>query len=108
MTAFKEMEEYSVRGARAVGQERHGPWLVWNNAGVKSRKMIAVEYVIAALPRERQRAIEARGNALLTRVTRRMTMIATFPDQEPVVPATAPSAKEPKAAGKKKARTRAA
>ena len=124
------------------------------------REMIAVEDVIAALPRERQRTIEARGNELLARVARRMTLaevrkgrkisqakmaealgigqtqisrlerrrdprlstmqrtvaamgghltlIATFPDQEPVVLATAPSAKEPKAAGKKKARNRAA
>ena len=38
------------------------------------RGMIAVEDVIAALPRERQRAVEARGNELLARVARRMTL----------------------------------
>ena len=47
-----------------------------------------------------QRTVAAMGGHL--------TLIATFPDQEPVVLATAPSAKEPKAAGKKKARARAA
>lgn len=35
---------------------------------------VAVEDVIAALPRGRQRAIEARGNELLARVARRMTL----------------------------------
>jgi predicted transcriptional regulator len=38
------------------------------------RRMIAVEDVIAALPKERQRAVEARGNELLARVARRMTL----------------------------------
>jgi DNA-binding XRE family transcriptional regulator len=41
---------------------------------VKIRKIIAVEDVIAALPRERQRAIEARGNELLVQAVRRMTL----------------------------------
>jgi predicted transcriptional regulator len=36
--------------------------------------MVAVEDVIAALPSKRQNAISARGNELLARVTRRMTL----------------------------------
>lgn len=47
-----------------------------------------------------QRTVSAMGGQL--------TLIATFPDQEPVILATAPFAKGPKASGKKKARTRAA
>ena len=38
------------------------------------RGMIAVEDVIAALPKERQKVIEARGRQLLARVARRMTL----------------------------------
>ena len=38
------------------------------------RGMIAVEDVIAALPKKRQNAIEARGKELLDRVARRMTL----------------------------------
>jgi predicted XRE-type DNA-binding protein len=38
------------------------------------REMISVEDVIASLPRERQAAIEARGNELVARVARRMTL----------------------------------
>ncbi len=38
------------------------------------RGMIAVEDVIAALPRKRQDAIKVRGNELLARVARRMTL----------------------------------
>lgn len=38
------------------------------------RGMVAVDDVIAALPRKRQDAIRARGNELLARVTRRMTL----------------------------------
>ena len=112
------------------------------------RGMIAVEDVLAALPEERQKAIEARGNELLVRVRRRMTLaemrkgrkisqakmaealgigqmqisrlerrkdprlstmqrtvaamggqltlIATFPDQEPVVLVTGATSKRPK------------
>jgi transcriptional regulator with XRE-family HTH domain len=122
--------------------------------------MIAVEDVIAALPRKRQDAIRARGNELLARVTQRMTLaemrkdrkisqakiaealgigqmqisrlerrkdprlstmqktvaamggqltlIATFPDQEPVVLTTGPFAEKTKSAGKKKERRNAA
>jgi DNA-binding XRE family transcriptional regulator len=122
--------------------------------------MIAVEDVIAALPKERQKVIEARGRQLLARVARRMTLaevrkgrkisqakmaealgigqmqisrlerrkdprlstmqrtvaamgghltlIATFPDQEPVVLSTAPIAEKSKAAGKGKTRGKAA
>ncbi|MGD0479520.1 MAG: helix-turn-helix domain-containing protein [Terracidiphilus sp.] len=121
--------------------------------------MIAVEDVIAALPRKRQDAIKARGNELLARVTRRMTLaevrkgrkisqaqiagalgigqmqisrlerrrdprlstmqrtvaamgghltlIATFPNQEPVVLTTA-AAEKAKTAQKKKERKNAA
>ena len=124
------------------------------------RGMVSVDDVIAALPGQRQNAIKARGNELLARVARRMTLaglrkerkisqekiaaalgigqmqisrlerrkdprlstmhrtvaamggqltlIATFPDQEPVILATAPFAKVPRAAGKKKARKKAA
>ncbi len=124
------------------------------------RGLVAVDDVIAALPRKRQDAIRARGNELLARVTRRMTLaeirkgrrisqakmaealgigqmqisrlerrkdprlstmqrtvaamggqltlIATFPDQEPVILAASPIVKEPKAAGKAKARKKAA
>jgi transcriptional regulator with XRE-family HTH domain len=36
--------------------------------------MVAVDDVIIALPRKRQDAIRARGNELLARVTRRMTL----------------------------------
>lgn len=38
------------------------------------RGMIPVEDVIAALPKARQKAIEARGRELLARVARRMTL----------------------------------
>lgn len=38
------------------------------------RGMIVVEDVIAALPRKQQDAIRTRGNELLARVTRRMTL----------------------------------
>lgn len=38
------------------------------------RGMIPVEDVIAALPKDRQLAIEARGNELLPKVERRMTL----------------------------------
>lgn len=38
------------------------------------REMISVEDVIASLPRGRQAAIEARGNELVARVARRMTL----------------------------------
>ena len=38
------------------------------------RGMIAAEDVIAALPKKRQKAIEARGKELLARVARRMTL----------------------------------
>jgi len=124
------------------------------------RGMIAVEDVIASLPKKRQEAIEARGNELLARVERRMTLgemrkgrkisqakmaealgigqmqisrlerrkdprlstmqrtvaamggqlmlIATFPDQEPVVLVTGAEVRGPKAAGKKKERMSAA
>lgn len=124
-----------------------------------TRKMIPVEDVIAALPRERQKAIKARGKELLARVARRMTLgeirkerkitqaqmaealgvgqmqisrlerrkdprlstmqrtvaamggqltlIATFPDQEPVVLVTTPGRKS-KPAAKKKERRNAA
>jgi predicted XRE-type DNA-binding protein len=122
--------------------------------------MIAVEDVIASLPRERQEAIEIRGNELLAKVARRMTLgemrkgrkisqeriakalgigqmqisrlerrkdprlstmqrtvaamgghltlIATFPDQEPVVLVTGSVIDRPKIAGKKKERKTAA
>jgi transcriptional regulator with XRE-family HTH domain len=122
--------------------------------------MIAVEDVIAALPRKRRDAIEARGNELLARVARRMTLaemrkdrkisqakiaealgigqmqisrlerrkdprlstmhktvaamggqltlIATFPDQEPVVLTTGPVEEKAKTAGKKRERRSAA
>jgi len=124
------------------------------------RGMIAVEDVIASLPRERQEAIEIRGNELLAKVARRMTLgemrkgrkisqeriakalgigqmqisrlerrkdprlstmqrtvaamgghltlIATFPDQEPVVLVTGSVIDRPKIAGKKKERKTAA
>jgi transcriptional regulator with XRE-family HTH domain len=123
------------------------------------RGMVSVDDVIASLPKERREAIEARGNELLAKVKRRMTlaeirkgrkisqakmaevlgigqmqisrlekrkdprlstmqrtvaamggqltMIATFPDQEPVVLVTAPYSDRPKASGKKKAHTAA-
>jgi hypothetical protein len=38
------------------------------------RGMIAVDDVIASLPKERQKAIAARGNQLLAKVQRRMTL----------------------------------
>lgn len=121
------------------------------------REMIAVEDVIASLPRGRQEAIEARGNELLARVEQRMTLsemrkgrkisqakmaealgigqmqisrlerrkdprlstmqrtvaamggqltlIATFPDQEPVVLVTGPVVERAKGAGRTKALT---
>jgi len=124
------------------------------------RGMVAVEDVIASLPRERQKRIEARGNELVARIARRMTLremrkerkisqvamaealgvgqmqisrlerrkdprlstmrrtvaamggrltlIATFPDQEPVVLEVAPLEKPPKRANRKKARSKAA
>jgi DNA-binding XRE family transcriptional regulator len=120
------------------------------------RGMIAVEDVIASLPKERQRKIAARGTELLEKVQRRMTlseirkgrkisqakmaealgigqmqisrlekrkdprlstmqrtvaamggrltMIATFPDQEPVVLVTSRFIEKPAAAPKKKRR----
>jgi transcriptional regulator with XRE-family HTH domain len=122
--------------------------------------MIAVEDVMAALPRKRQDAIRARGDELLARVTRRMTLaemrkgrkisqariaealgigqmqisrlerrkdprlstmqrtvaamggqltlVATFPDQEPVVLVTAAAEQKAKLAGKKRERKNAA
>jgi transcriptional regulator with XRE-family HTH domain len=118
------------------------------------RGMISVDDVIASLPKRRQEAIEARGNELLAKVERRMTlreirkgrkisqakmaealgigqmqisrlekrkdprlstmqrtvaamgghltMIATFPDQEPVVLVTSQFEERAKAAGKRK------
>ncbi|MGA7524246.1 MAG: helix-turn-helix domain-containing protein [Acidobacteriaceae bacterium] len=38
------------------------------------RRMIAVDDVIASLPKERQKKIAARGNELLAKVQRRMTL----------------------------------
>jgi predicted XRE-type DNA-binding protein len=38
------------------------------------RGLVAVDDVVAGLPKERQRAIEARGAALLAKVERRMTL----------------------------------
>ncbi len=38
------------------------------------REMIAVDDVIASLPKERQKKIAARGNELLATVQRRMTL----------------------------------
>lgn len=38
------------------------------------KRMIAVEDVIASLPKERQEAIKARGNELVAKVARRMTL----------------------------------
>jgi len=38
------------------------------------RGMVAVDDVIAALPQERRKAIEARGNELLAKAARRMTL----------------------------------
>jgi transcriptional regulator with XRE-family HTH domain len=122
--------------------------------------MIAVEDVMAALPRKRQDAIRARGDELLARVTRRMTLaemrkgrkisqariaealgigqmqisrlerrkdprlstmqrtvaamggqltlVAMFPDQEPVVLVTAAADQKAKLAGKKRERKNAA
>ena len=124
------------------------------------QRMISVDDVIAALPRKRQDAIRARGNELLARVTRRMTLaevrkgrkisqakiaealgigqmqisrlerrkdprlstmhktvaamggqltlIATFPDQEPVVLVAGPIAEKVKTTVKKKERKNAA
>ena len=124
------------------------------------RGIVSVDDVIAALPRKRQNAIRARGNELLARVTRRMTLaemrkgrkisqakmaealgigqmqisrlerrkdprlstmqrtvaamggqltlIATFPDQEPVVLVTGPIAAKAKTTGTKKERKDAA
>jgi predicted XRE-type DNA-binding protein len=120
--------------------------------------MIAVDDVIASLPKERQKKIAARGNELLEKVQRRMTlsqirkgrkisqariaealgigqmqisrlekrkdprlstmqrtvaamgghltMIATFPDQEPVVLVTSHLMENPAAPPKKKRRVR--
>jgi len=120
------------------------------------REMIAVDDVIASLPKERQKRISARGNELLAKVQRRMTlseirkgrkisqakmaevlgigqmqisrlekrkdprlstiqrtvaalgghltMIATFPDQEPVVLVTSELMEKPTASPKKKRR----
>jgi hypothetical protein len=70
--------------------------------------MIPVEEVIAALPKARQRAIEVKGRELLARVARRMTLVATFPNQEPVVIVTGTVKERLKAAGKKKERKNAA
>jgi DNA-binding XRE family transcriptional regulator len=118
--------------------------------------MIAVDDVIASLPKERQKKIAARGDDLLAKVQRRMTlseirkgrkisqatmaealgigqmqisrlekrkdprlstiqrtvaamgghltMIATFPDQEPVVLVTSQSMEKPSPSTKKKRR----
>jgi predicted transcriptional regulator len=115
--------------------------------------MIAVDDVIASLPKERQKKIAARGNELLAKVQRRMTlgeirkisqakmaealgigqmqisrlekrkdprlstmqrtvaalgghltMIATFPDQEPVVLVTSQFMEKPTTSPKKKRR----
>jgi hypothetical protein len=120
------------------------------------RGMIAVDDVIASLPKERRRKIAARGNELLAKVQRRMTlseirkgrkisqatmaealgigqmqisrlekrrdprlstiertvaamgghltMIATFPDQEPVVLVTSQAAEIPPPSTKKRRR----
>jgi DNA-binding Xre family transcriptional regulator len=120
------------------------------------RGMIAVDDVIASMPKERRRKIAARGNELLAKVQRRMTlseirkgrkisqakmaaalgigqmqisrlekrkdprlstiertvaamgghltMIATFPDQEPVVLVTSQAAENQPASAKKKRR----
>ena len=120
------------------------------------REIIAVDDVIASLPKERQKKIAARGNELLAKVQRRMTlseirkgrrisqakmaealgigqmqisrlenrkdprlstmqrtvaamgghltMIATFPDQEPVVLITSPLMEKPASSPKKKRR----
>ena len=117
------------------------------------RGMIAVDDVIASLPKERQKKIAARGNELLAKVQRRMTlgeirkisqakmaealgigqmqisrlekrkdprlstmqrtiaamgghltMIATFPDQEPVVLVTSQFMEKPADSPKKKRR----
>ena len=117
------------------------------------RGMIAVNDVIASLPKERQNKIAARGNELLAKVQRRMTlgeirkisqakmaealgigqmqisrlekrkdprlstmqrtvaalgghltMIATFPDQEPVVLVTSQFMEKPADSPKKKRR----
>jgi DNA-binding XRE family transcriptional regulator len=120
------------------------------------RGMIAVDDVVASLPRERQKKIAARGNELLEKVQRRMTlsqirkerkisqatmaealgigqmqisrlekrkdprlstmqrtvaamgghltMIATFPDQEPVVLVTSHIIEKPAAPPKKRRR----
>lgn len=124
------------------------------------RGMVSVDNVIRSLPKARRASIAARGNELLARVARRMTLaelrkgrrisqervaaalgigqmqisrlerrkdprlstmqrtvaamggqltlIATFPDQEPVILATAPVAGSPKAVGKKRVRKNAA
>ena len=121
------------------------------------RGMIALDDVIASLPKERQKKIALRGNELLEKVQRRMTlsqirkgrkisqakmaevlgigqmqisrlekrkdprlstmqrtvaamgghmtMIATFPDQEPVVLVTSPLMETPAASPRKKRRT---
>jgi len=42
--------------------------------GVAIRRLIAVEDVVASLPKERQKAIAARGAALLAKVERRVTL----------------------------------
>jgi DNA-binding XRE family transcriptional regulator len=120
------------------------------------RGMIALDDVIASLPRERQRKIASRGNELLEKVQRRMTlseirkgrkisqakmaealgigqmqisrlekrkdprlstvqravaamgghltMIATFPDQEPIVLVTSKMIEKPAASPKKRSR----
>jgi DNA-binding XRE family transcriptional regulator len=122
--------------------------------------MIAVEDVVASLPEGRRKTIEARGNALLARIERRMSLrevrkerkvtqeaiaealgigqmqisrlerrkdprlstlertvaamggelklIATFPDQEPVMLEIGFTGKLRKGPGKKKARRKAA
>jgi DNA-binding XRE family transcriptional regulator len=121
--------------------------------------MMDVNDVIASLPKERQKAIKARGNELLARVAQRMTLaemrkgrkisqtkmaealgigqmqisrlerrkdprlstmqrtvaamgghltlIATFPDQEPVVLVTGTDLEKAKGTGRAKARTAA-
>jgi DNA-binding XRE family transcriptional regulator len=118
------------------------------------RGMVAVDDVIASFPKKRRAAIEKRGNALLAKVARRMTLkeirkerkitqaqmadalgigqmqisrleqrrdprlstmhktvealggnlmlLATFPDQEPVVLVTTATTKKPKSTGQKK------
>lgn len=48
--------------------------MTFSQGSCDMRGMIAVEDLIAALPTDRQRAIRSRGNELLVRVARRMTL----------------------------------